>query len=68
MDNDEEKSGLEKQKDKKAEQERKEEGKGSEKGQQQREENSKKWWNLGVIRGRYITNSFQPISTALCGS
>ncbi|PWI34116.1 hypothetical protein DI392_07955 [Vibrio albus] len=42
----EKQSGLEKQKQKKAEQEHKELGKGSEKGQQKREENSKKWWKF----------------------
>ncbi len=39
-------TGLEKQKIKKANQERKEMGKGSEQGQQMREENSKKWWKF----------------------
>ena len=38
--------GLEKQRDKKANQERKEAGKGSETGQKKREEHSKKWWKF----------------------
>lgn len=40
------KSGFEKQKEKKANQVRKELDKGSEKGQSKREENSKKWWKF----------------------
>ena len=40
------KRGLEKQRDMKMDQERKESGKGSEKGQEMREENSKKWWKF----------------------
>ena len=40
------KSGQEKQREKKMDQERKELGKGSEKGQQMREEHSRKWWKF----------------------
>ncbi len=38
--------GLEKQREKKAEQVRKEMGKGSEKGQEMREQHSRKWWKF----------------------
>ncbi len=38
--------GFEKQGEKKAEQTRKEEGRGSETGQTQREEHSRKWWQF----------------------
>jgi len=38
--------GLEKQRQKKAEQERKELGKGSEQGQASREAHSRKWWKF----------------------
>ena len=43
---DEQPSGLAKQREKKAAQERKELDKGSEQGQQQREEKSRKWWRF----------------------
>ena len=43
---DDEASGLARQREKKAEQERKELGKGSEQGQASREEHSRKWWNF----------------------
>ena len=39
-------SGLEKQREKKMAQERKELGEGSEKGQEMREEHSRKWWKF----------------------
>lgn len=39
-------SGLEKQREKKMEQERKEQDKGSEQGQRMREEHSRKWWKF----------------------
>lgn len=39
-------TGLDKQKEKKAEQERKELGKGSEQGQAKRAEHSRKWWKF----------------------
>lgn len=39
-------SGLAKQRDKKAMQEKKELGRGSEKGQEMREEHSQKWWKF----------------------
>ena len=44
--NDDDASDTKKQAGKKADQERKEAGKGSEKGQTKREENSKKWWKF----------------------
>ena len=40
------KNGLEKQREKKADQEHTEEGKGSEQGQASREEHSRKWWKF----------------------
>jgi hypothetical protein len=43
---DEDSPGLAKQRDKKANQERKELGRGSEQGQQMREEHSRKWWKF----------------------
>jgi len=46
LDSEDKLKGLEKQRDKKASQERKELGKGSEQGQASREENSKKWWKF----------------------
>ena len=45
-DDDRDASGMAKQAGKKADQERKELGKGSEKGQDMREENSRKWWKF----------------------
>jgi hypothetical protein len=45
-DMDDAKQGMEKQRDKKADQARNELGKGSEQGQQQRAANSKKWWKF----------------------
>jgi hypothetical protein len=45
-DDDQDASDMAKQAGKKADQERKEVGKGSEKGQTRREENSKKWWKF----------------------
>lgn len=43
---DESPSGLEKQREKKAEQERKELDKGSEQGRESRQEHSRKWWRF----------------------